>query len=646
MRFSRFAVSAVVASTFCAIVAVNASAKTIYVSLSGNDANNGALSTPYRSINKASQVAQPGDVVQVRGGVYFNTVGISSKGTSSARITFQPYPNEKVTIDGTGTAPSTDLFTLYKAEYVDIVGFEVRNATRIGINVYSSKSIRIRNNDTHHHIRNGIYVGASSLGVSTDIVIDGNQVHDNVLENQNHTMVNGGWAGALAFSKTNGGAITNNKVYRNFGEGMGTGLANNVLIEGNEISDSYSGYIYIDNSRYITINRNFVYNTGDTNYYRLGHPGPGIGVANESWTASNPSGDLTITNNIVVNTRWGFYYGSFESGGGLKNSVIANNTFYRATDALIRIALDAHAGTTVTNNIFYQVGNGMTQVAGAGVSYKNNLWYGGTPEALAAGTGDLYGNPQFINAGGSRAADYKLRPISPAVHTAIETAAPKVDFFGVSRTASFDMGAHEQSVELGSGAPAVQMPEAPTAVRATATGSNSVTLSWTASVTEGVTYKVYRDNAFVAEVTGTSYTDNGRAAGTAYRYEVYAYDVIGNPSAASIAVIVTTPVAADTVKPTMPANLKTGTATASSIELSWTTSTDNVGVTGYDIYRDGTYITTVRSRDYTATGLSANRSYSFQVVAVDAAGNRSAASNTATGSTLNGGSSKKRSARR
>jgi chitodextrinase len=645
MNFSRFAVSAIVSSV---LFAGAASAKTIYVATSGNDANNGAISTPYRSINKASQVALPGDIVMVRGGIYASTVGISSKGTAAARITFQSYPGEKATIDGSTTAAATDLFTLYKAEYVDIVGFEVRNATRIGMNVYSSKSIRIRNNDTHHNTRNGIYVGASALGISTDIVIDGNQIHDNVLENQNHIMVNGGWAGALALSKTNGGAITNNKVYRNFGEGMGTGLANNILIEGNEISDSYSGYIYIDNSRYITINKNLVYNTGDTNYYRVGHPGPGIGVANESWTASNPSGDLTITNNIVINTRWGFYYGSFESGGGLKNTIIANNTFYRSTDAMMRIALDAHAGSVVTNNIFYQVGNAMTQVAGAGVAYKNNLWYGGTPEVLASGSGDLYGDPQFVNAGGFKAADYKLKALSPALHTAAETAAPKVDFFGATRTPTFDIGAHELSVELGSSAPATVAPDAPTAVQATATSSTTVSLTWTASASTSIsTYKVYRDNAFVANVTGTSYTDGGRNAGTQYRYEVYAYDMIGNPSAASNAAIVATPAAADTVKPTMPTSLKAGTITTTSIALSWTGSTDNVAVTGYHIYRDGAYVATVSTKTYTATGLTAGRTYSFQVVAVDAAGNRSAASSTITAATTASttGGSKRRAVR-
>lgn len=646
MRFSKLVLSAVLTSALFAGVA---NAKTLYVSLSGNDANAGTLTSPYRTISKASRYALPGDVVQVRGGVYYESAGISSKGTSTARIRFESYPGEKAIFDGSNLTGSTAVFNVYMAEWVDVAGFEVRNGPYIGMSIYGSKNVRILNNHTHHHVRGGIYIGASSMGVSTNIVIDGNEVHDTVLENQNHTFTTGGWAGALAFSKTDGGRITNNKVYRNYGEAMGTGLSKNVVIEGNTISDAFSAYIYIESSGYITVNSNFLYNTGDTRFYRNGQPGAGIGVANETWGISFPesASNLKVTNNIVVGTRWGFYYGSFDTGGGLKNSLIANNTFYRATDSVFALELDAHAGNTVVNNIFHQVGAVMTKVAGGGVTYKNNLWYGGTPQTVATSTGDLYGDPQFVNPGGLRAIDYKVKAISPAVHTAAPISMPQTDFFGATRTTAFDIGAHEESVELGSGAPAVVPPVAPSNLRATATNGTTVSLTWTASA-DAASYKVYRDNAFVANVTGTSYTDAGRTAGAQYRYEVYAYDVIGNPSAASNAATVTMPAAnvADIVKPTMPANLKTGNVTATSIAISWTASTDNVGVAGYQIYQNGSYVTTVTRNSYTASNLSSNTSYSFMVVAVDAANNRSAASNTATAKTSNASSTKRRSANR
>src|SRR5690242_10129547 len=86
-----------------------ASAATYYVSTSGNDANNGASSTPFRTISHGAGVAVAGDTVYVRTGVYNELVRISSKGTSAAHIGIRAYPGEAPVIDGTGTAASTDL---------------------------------------------------------------------------------------------------------------------------------------------------------------------------------------------------------------------------------------------------------------------------------------------------------------------------------------------------------------------------------------------------------------------------------------------------------------------------------------------------------------------------------------------------------
>lgn len=55
---------------------------------------------------------------------------------------------------------------------------------------------------------------------------------------------------------------------------------------------------------------------------------------------------LTITNNIVLRSRWGFFYGNHENGGGLVGSVVANNTFYDATHTVLCIESAAHTGTT------------------------------------------------------------------------------------------------------------------------------------------------------------------------------------------------------------------------------------------------------------------------------------------------------------
>lgn len=84
----------------------------------------------------------------------------------------------------------------------------------------------------------------------------------------------------------------------------------------------------------------------------------------------------------------------------------------------------------------------------------------------------------------------------------------------------------------------------------------------------------------------------------------------------------------DTEVPNTPANLVALNTTANATNLSWTASTDNVGVTGYDIYQDASLIMTVSSTNVQVTGLIASVNYSFYVIAKDAMGNESTASNT------------------
>ncbi len=82
----------------------------------------------------------------------------------------------------------------------------------------------------------------------------------------------------------------------------------------------------------------------------------------------------------------------------------------------------------------------------------------------------------------------------------------------------------------------------------------------------------------------------------------------------------------DTQAPTTPTNLTSPVKTETSVTLSWTASTDNIAVTGYRIYRDGTFITMVNTpaTTFTDTGLTAATNYNYQISAVDAVPNESA----------------------
>ncbi|RKH14460.1 alpha-amylase [Corallococcus sp. CA047B] len=94
----------------------------------------------------------------------------------------------------------------------------------------------------------------------------------------------------------------------------------------------------------------------------------------------------------------------------------------------------------------------------------------------------------------------------------------------------------------------------------------------------------------------------------------------------------------DTTAPSTPTGLTAPSKTDTSVSLAWTASTDNVGVTGYLVFRNGTQVGTPTGTAFTDTGLSSNVAYSYTVKAKDAAGNTSAASTalsvtTSTGST-------------
>jgi len=198
-------------------------------------------------------------------------------------------------------------------------------------------------------------------------------------------------------------------------------------------------------------------------------------------------------------------------------------------------------------------------------------------------------------------------------------------------------------------APDVAAPTAPGTLLATAASPTQINLSWTASTDNvGVTgYEIERCQgagcssfALLTTVTGTSYSNTGLTASTSYSYRVRAADAAGNKSAYSATASTTTPAVPDTSAPSAPGGLAASAASSSQINLSWTASTDNVGVSGYQIERcqsagcsNFALVTTVTTLTYSNTGLSAATSYSYRVRATDAAANFSTYSATASATT-------------
>src|SRR5213592_1650787 len=166
-------------------------------------------------------------------------------------------------------------------------------------------------------------------------------------------------------------------------------------------------------------------------------------------------------------------------------------------------------------------------------------------------------------------------------------------------------------------------PSPPTSLTGAAAGSTGANLSWGASTDNvGVTgYIVRRNGAPIATPAATSFTDTGLSAGATYSYTVAARDAAGNISPDSTSVSVTTAIAADTTAPTTPTGLTAAVAGSTGANLSWSASTDNVGVTGYIVRRNGVQVATPATTSFADTGLSAATTYSYTVAARDAAGN-------------------------
>src|SRR6266404_7157406 len=176
--------------------------------------------------------------------------------------------------------------------------------------------------------------------------------------------------------------------------------------------------------------------------------------------------------------------------------------------------------------------------------------------------------------------------------------------------------------------PDTKAPSTPTGLAARAASTSQINLSWNAaSDNVGVIrYRVYRNGMQLVDVPQTWLTDTGLAAATSYSYTVAAYDAARNLSAQSNLASATTKAPPDTQAPSTPTNLSGAAVSPSQIDVSWTASTDNVGVAGYRVYNNGALAATPRGTMVSIVGLTAGMTYSFAVSTYDAAGNVSALS--------------------
>ncbi|WP_405578820.1 discoidin domain-containing protein [Streptomyces sp. NBC_01190] len=184
-------------------------------------------------------------------------------------------------------------------------------------------------------------------------------------------------------------------------------------------------------------------------------------------------------------------------------------------------------------------------------------------------------------------------------------------------------------------------PSAPSNLAYTQPASGQIKLTWSASTDNvGVTgYDIYANGTLRTSVGNVlTYTDS-QSDGATVTYTVKARDAAGNQSSASNSVT-RTGTSGDTQAPSAPSNLAYTQPASGQIKLTWSAASDNVAVTGYEVFANGALVTTTAGNVLTYTdSQSDSTTVTYTVKAKDAAGNESSSSNavTRTGSTPTGG---------
>jgi endonuclease I/chitodextrinase len=156
--------------------------------------------------------------------------------------------------------------------------------------------------------------------------------------------------------------------------------------------------------------------------------------------------------------------------------------------------------------------------------------------------------------------------------------------------------------------------------------TTTINASWDASDdnVEVTKYEVFIDGSLHGSTSNISYIVTSLNSGTTYNITVVAKDIASNRSEPSTTVSGTT--LTDITTPSVPDNITITNQTGSSFKINWNASTDDSGVTGYDVFVNDTFKETATTETYTVIGLDSNTTYSVTILAKDSADNKSAKS--------------------
>ncbi len=430
--------------------------RNIYVDNTGNDAtNNGSISQPYRTINKAALEAVAGDSVIIRSGTYFPTsrIDVANSGLPGAPITFSAEVINGVIIDGIGSVTPTTgdrlgLFTIlgntttYKS-YIVIDGLQIINSTWVGFFSRYADNITVKNCTTIKTGASGIIAANSSnITVLNNIVMEACSIPSSG-QNTNE---------CITMASVDGFEVGYNTIsdrlvdLNNGGEGIDAKNAcNNGSIHHNTVFNLIRVGIYVD-----AFQRNI--NNIDVYANKVFDCRSGITIASEEGGIAN---DIKVHDNLVYNIgRVGLRLAGYLNNGPLQNISVFQNTIYNCGSQgnyencgiLLEASNPSNSGFVIRNNIVsgcpQQIKSNFSQPFS--VTIHNNLFFGaiGGFSANTTVSSTLNANPLHVNVASF---DFNLQPNSPAIDKAIGSPLSMVDFNGVKRPqgALGDLGAFE-----------------------------------------------------------------------------------------------------------------------------------------------------------------------------------------------------------
>jgi parallel beta-helix repeat protein len=317
-------------------------AATYYVAPTGSNSNPGSISAPFQTLQKAHDVANPGDTIYMRGGTYMlsdSGISISRSGTSSSRITVANYPGEVPVLDGSAmtTASRSGIEIRGNAAWWNIRGLEIKSAPFIGILLTgTSSNITVERCVLHHNTR----VNASGAGIQIASTAGGNILILNNDSHHNGKLGTSGGDGIGNSSAAAGNVIRGNRVYRNNDDGIDLWGAVGTLVEGN-----------------------WSWENGKKDDLT---PTGGNGVGLKLGGGTSGDGQHNVRNNVV----WRNQHSGLEDNGANLPMNVFNNTAWE--NGVANFSFYTRAAFVLKNNLSFP--NSLVYFPAAEVIRQNNSW--------------------------------------------------------------------------------------------------------------------------------------------------------------------------------------------------------------------------------------------------------------------------------